>query len=64
MSIYEEWKKDVEEKLGKLRLDKIPAVVKRCPKCNSLSLEFDQKTGRIFCTKCGFEQSFPKYKRC
>ncbi|MBA3063900.1 TFIIB-type zinc ribbon-containing protein [Candidatus Woesearchaeota archaeon] len=60
MVIYEEWKKNVEEKLREVGLDKIPAVVKRCPKCNSLSLEFDQKTGRIFCTKCGFEMFFPK----
>ena len=60
MSIYKEWKKDVEEKLRKPGLDKIPAVVKRCPKCISLSLEFDQKTGRVFCTKCGFEMFFPK----
>ena len=60
MSIYKEWKKDVEEELREVGLDKIPAIVKRCPKCNSLSLEFDQKTGRIFCTKCGFEMIFPK----
>ena len=60
MSIYEEWKKDVEEKLKEVGLDKIPAIVKRCPKCNLLSLEFDQKTGRVFCTKCGFEMFFPK----
>ncbi len=60
MSIYKEWKKDVEEKLKEVGLDKIPIIVKRCPKCNSLSLEFDQKTGRIFCTKCGFEMFFPK----
>ncbi len=60
MVIYEEWKKDVEEKLREVGLDKIPTIVKRCPKCNSLSLEFDQKTGRIFCTKCGFEMFFPK----
>ncbi len=60
MAIYEEWKKDIEEKLKEVGLDKIPAIVKRCPKCNSLSLEFDQKTGRVFCTKCGFEMFFPK----
>jgi len=60
MNIYEEWKKDVEEKLKNVGLDKIPAIVKRCPKCNSLSLEFDKETGRVFCTKCGFEMFFPK----
>jgi len=60
MNLYEEWKKDVEKKLRKVGLDKIPPIVKRCPKCGSLSLEVDQKTGRIFCHKCGFEIFLPK----
>jgi len=60
MEMYEEWRKNIEKKLGEAGLDKIPAVVKRCPKCNSLSLEFDSKTGRLFCTKCGFEVFLPK----
>jgi len=60
MAIYEEWKKDIEEKLKDVGLDKIPARVKRCPYCNSLSLEFDQKTGRVFCTQCGFEIFLPE----
>jgi ribosomal protein S27AE len=61
MGIYDEWKKDIEEKLKKYSKDEelketIPAVVKRCPKCHESSLEFDPKTGRIFCTRCGFEE--------
>ena len=56
--IYEEWKKEIEKYKGKFEIEKIPAIVKRCPKCNSLSLEFDVKTGRIYCTKCGFEEWF------
>lgn len=52
---YEEWKKEIDKIVD---IEKIPAAVKRCPKCNSLSLEFDAKTGRIFCTKCGFEEWF------
>ncbi|MDD5086992.1 MAG: TFIIB-type zinc ribbon-containing protein [Candidatus Nanoarchaeia archaeon] len=60
MEMYENWKKNIEKKLGEVGLDKIPSVVKRCPKCSSLSLEFDAKTGRLFCTKCGFEVFLPK----
>jgi len=57
---YEDWKKEIDGLIGKKEFDieKIPAVVKRCPKCSSLSLEFDVKTGRIYCSKCGFEEWF------
>ena len=58
--VYDEWKKEIEKKLKELpELEKIPAMLKRCPKCNSLTLEFDPKTGRIYCTKCGFEERIP-----
>ena len=57
--IYDEWKKEMNDFVKEeFDIEKIPAVVKRCPKCNSLSLEFDAKTGRIFCSKCGFEEWF------
>jgi transcription initiation factor TFIIIB Brf1 subunit/transcription initiation factor TFIIB len=36
--------------------EKIPAVIKRCPKCHKLTLEFDPETGRIYCTSCGFKE--------
>lgn len=36
--------------------------VKRCPKCYRLTLEYDPKQHRIFCTNCGFEKSLPKMK--
>ncbi len=57
---YEGWKKELDNLVGEKSFDieKIPVVVKRCPKCSSLSLEFDAKTGRISCTKCGFEEWF------
>ena len=68
MGTYEVWKKEVEEKISKFTEDeklkeKIPAVIRRCPRCFSLSLEFDLKTGRIYCTKCGFEEHIPIAKR-
>ncbi len=67
MSIYEEWKKDIEQKIKKFTKEeikeKIPAIVKRCPKCHKLTLEYDPKTGRIHCTSCGFEVYIPMAKR-
>ena len=39
--------------------ERIPAVIKRCPKCHGLSLDYDTKTGRIHCSKCGFEEHIP-----
>ncbi len=66
----EEWTKEFKQKLeeyekkhGKEKeVEKIPVVLKRCPKCFNLSLEYDPKTGRIYCTKCGFEAYIPKTK--
>lgn len=36
--------------------------VKRCPKCNGLSLKYDKEQGRIYCEDCGFERFMPKVK--
>lgn len=54
----DKWKEDVEKiyKRGRLDVEKVPALVKRCPVCHSLTLEFEPKTGRIYCNKCGFEE--------
>ena len=56
--IYAAWKKDIASKLKQAVIfrEKIPTVLKRCPKCQMLSLEFDPTTARIFCTRCGFEE--------
>ena len=63
LGIYEDWKKEVNEKLGKaFDKEKIPAVIKRCLKCLNLSLEFDPRTGRVHCTKCGFEEHIKTVK--
>jgi len=35
----------------------LPKIVKRCPKCNNLSLTYDPSSGKISCTKCGFEEN-------
>ena len=56
--LLERWKSYIEGE--KFDVEKIPAVLKRCPKCYSLSLEYDPKTGRLYCTKCGFEVYLPK----
>ncbi len=65
--VFKEWKEDIEkikERLQKkeIEIEHVPALIKRCPKCGALSLEFDIKTGRIHCTKCGFEEYIPVYK--
>ena len=61
--IYEEWKKDIEDKIKKgFDKEKIATAVQRCPKCHNLSLEFDADAGRIHCTKCGFEEILPRLK--
>jgi len=55
---------EIKKKLLKkeIEVEHVPALIKRCPKCNNLSLDFDPKTGKIKCTKCGFEESIPVYK--
>ncbi|HLD07066.1 MAG TPA: hypothetical protein VJC16_06070 [Candidatus Nanoarchaeia archaeon] len=37
--------------------DPIPSVVKRCPQCRALALEFS--AGGIRCAKCGFSEQLP-----
>ena len=64
MGIYKEWKKGIEKKIKKYTKEeelkeKIPAIIKRCPKCHKLTLQYDLKTGRIYCTSCGFEEHIP-----
>lgn len=34
-----------------------------CPVCNQQSLQFDQKSGRIRCSNCGFEEVIPFMKK-
>jgi len=65
IEIGSDWKKGIEKELkklnefGKIDFEKVPVLVKRCPKCHSISLEFDAEKGRIYCTKCGFEEHIP-----
>lgn len=42
----------------KEELEEVPSVVKRCPRCNKLTLKFEK--GRIYCTSCGFEQNIKR----
>jgi len=63
---HDEWKREIEKVFNwdnrKIELKKIPQVVKRCPKCGNLSLQFDMKSGRIFCIRCGFEEHVKQVK--
>ena len=36
------------------------SAVKRCPKCGRLSLEYDARAGRLYCTKCDFSAEMPR----
>ncbi|MBW2970997.1 hypothetical protein KY320_02450 [Candidatus Woesearchaeota archaeon] len=36
--------------------------VKKCPKCLKLTLQYDNKNHRIFCTNCGFEKTMPRMR--
>lgn len=56
--MIKDFQKEVEEKLKKgLEIEKIVSIIKRCPKCHNLSLEFDSQNNKIICTKCGFTQN-------
>ena len=59
---YEGWKKNICDKLNDIEFEKLPQIVKMCPNCQSISLDFDVKTGKIKCTKCGFEENLPILK--
>jgi ribosomal protein S27AE len=60
MGIFDSWKKDMESKLKKYKEpEKIPQIIKRCPKCLQMTLEYDPETGRIHCRRCGFEEHIP-----
>ena len=56
--MYKEWKKEIENKLKLLPesefKDKVPSLIKRCPKCQYLTLEYED--GKIKCKHCGFEE--------
>ena len=67
MGVFDKWKKEMENKLKKYTKEeelkqKIPAIIKRCPKCAHLTLQYDPETGRIHCTNCGFEEHIPMTK--
>jgi uncharacterized Zn finger protein (UPF0148 family) len=51
---------DLKEEINKLPdeelLRKAPSIVKRCPRCKNLTLEFDYHTGNVHCSKCGFNE--------
>lgn len=34
--------------------------VKKCPQCGKLTLQFNPKTGELYCTNCDFRKSMPR----
>lgn len=63
--IFEEWKKEMEDKLKrfieKKELEK-PIQKQKCPKCMKTTLEFDEERGCFKCSNCGFEYCVKKVK--
>ena len=63
MGVYSEWKKEVEKSLEHgFSKEKIPAIIRRCPKCHNLTLEYDIEKGTIVCTRCGFKENIAQVK--
>jgi len=64
--VFEEWKKEMEEKLKKFiekkELD-IPPEKQRCPKCMKRTVEFNPETGCFKCTSCDFEYCMRKVNK-
>ena len=58
MTELHEIRRIVDEKIK--RGEPIPQIIKRCPKCNNLSLTYDPESGKIKWSKCGFEEALPK----
>ena len=54
MPSIHQWKRLIDERFRKG--GDIPTVIKRCPRCNNLSLTYNPQTGKISCSKCGFEE--------
>ncbi len=49
------WLEEFERKLETSAQEKLPSVVKRCPKCQRLTLQWDPDRRVVFCSNCGFE---------
>jgi len=63
MGRYEEWKTAVERKLQEgFDKEKIPPVIRRCPRCGNLSLEFAIAQGKIVCKRCDFTEAIKQVK--
>lgn len=37
--------------------EEAPQILKRCPKCQQLSLTYDSESGKMKCSKCGYEKT-------
>ncbi|MFC1768513.1 hypothetical protein ACFLZX_01995 [Nanoarchaeota archaeon] len=50
---------DGDEESLKKGLEKV-SITKRCPKCNGLSLQFNEDQSKLVCEDCGFEEPISK----
>ena len=58
--VGEEWRKEIDEKFKDKIPDSIPAVLRRCPQCKQLSLQYDPDTATLHCDKCGFKHTLKR----
>ncbi len=53
----------MELRLAASGLKENPSMMKRCPGCGELGLKINFKTGKIHCSKCGFEENLPVMRK-
>ena len=50
-----DFEKEVMKRLQEgIKPEDLPGVVKRCPKCKKVTLQFDPALNRLYCTHCDF----------
>lgn len=60
MGIKEQFEREILDKLEHgMEKEKITTVIRRCPKCKKLTLDYDVENNRIICTACGFVANLP-----
>lgn len=58
--LYDAWQQRMGKALRDGGFEQIPQPLKRCPRCGSLTLLFDQRLGRISCSNCSLELFLPR----
>lgn len=62
-NLFDEWKKEMEEKFIDKKELAMPPEKQRCPKCMKRTVEFDPETGCFKCTSCDFKYCVKQVKK-